>query len=227
MFFTRREAIQRTATLFGGAFRNYSAENRNLPPGDINPPAYADNLLGQVYGREPLFFTNHLEDKIRATVETSLYYPLEFKILALDATSVAGNNVSDPFGPANSFHWIVFHMFVNTDENGPLKFSILFEDFDSGNAPPVARCTLHRATLSDFDAGTVAVIGSANYEVVEDAGGVPHQISQVGLRPVYLNSSMALIHAFTGLDGAGIVERRIVYLELPESQPFGPLISTL
>lgn len=215
---SRREVVTRPFSIF--SLRNISTQT---PYPSHNNPAGSD-VIRQVYGRQKLFWSDVVMPEVRPTVETSLYWPLEYLPLNLDYTTAAGTNRTE-MGPPEGRHWLMLHLFVSAGENGNTKFSVAFLERQSDASGD--GITIHRSSLASMDAGNTAVIGSFNMEIHSDPAAAETQIHQTGLRPLYIPPNWNLVHAFTGLVGGNTATIRAIVIELPENQPFGALAGTL
>jgi len=195
-------------------------------PATTAPATTGGNVLQQLYSRTPTYFAQYLKSDVQLTVETSLGWPLNFQIHSQVVTAPAGTS-SLTIEIPQSTHWLISKMFVIVEgDSGAGKFVETIYRIISGIPSagiPGSTITLHRYEMANND--RVAIIGTYSSEV--HGAGLDFQDSCFGLRPLYIPHPHSLRINFEGLTGGGSINLRAMYLQLPESQPFGSLIGSL
>jgi hypothetical protein len=208
--------------LFGGRKTTYSpfsgAPNQIVMPSTSAPgsdPNLSDPVIS-AYSRQPLWFSSAVEPNIRAVVESSLYYPLQLSVLNT-FDRLLGGPFNRFFTPPSGKHWIVLTMYATLSEQ-PLTPGFSY-------ALSLGTDVINSATLipsHSFITQNAALIGGRSQAII---AGVPYY--EYGIPPVYVGNGYSLIYQLINSNPADISSYSLTYYELPENQPFGPLIGRI
>jgi len=225
----RHEAIKQPFSIF-------ASSALKLPPSRQKSEPQSTGVLKAVYGRQPIYWNSMLNSEVQATIDTTHYWPLSNKIVERDFTAVAGTNTRLLELDALESHYLVLNLST-------------FADASSAAAPPQVRLDLVRETNTAFGtasvmlgqttiqsaptgavSATVPLIGgfsSMGYNSGVAGGVADVRREYTGMRPVYIANGHDLLLTYFNLSAGFSVLVRANVIELPSSQPFGQLISTL
>ena len=193
-------------------------------PATTGPTDAGGNVLRQLYSGNPTYFAPYLKPDVQLNVETSLGWPLDLRSYGHMEETRAGWMSILPIGPPDSSHWIITHLYIRiAGEVGAGKFVETVYKIVGGSPSagiPGSTITLHRYEITHNE--RVGIIGS----YTSDQTG-SYQASCFGIRPLYLPHPHSLEIRIGILDGIGEINAGGLYLQLPESQPFGSLIGSL
>lgn len=180
------------------------------------------NAILSAFNRIPLWFTGNIVPTINPVIEASQYWPLQFQIRSFAFPNALAGPVPNRViigAPPEGKHWLITHLFADSGEaitSGVLQLQI---------GSRTNRLQAVRIGNVETELETqVAFIGTMTYRF----NNVQNQAVQFyGLRTVYLSSSDTLEILSSGYNGLSDVTGEFRFLELPENQPFGNMISAI
>jgi hypothetical protein len=204
---------------FSGSPNQISTPNVSSPGQD---PNISDPVIS-AYSRQPLWFSGSVEPNVRAVVESSLYYPLSLTVKNDTRISTGGVGGFDlfTFTPPPGKHWIMMSMLQTGVVPSATASHVLLLGNDITNAVALYGLRVYLPIGSIQPTSTSLIGGNAQFVVA----GVPYY--EFGIAPVYVGNGFQLIHEINGIPVGDPVTYSYMYYELPENQPFGPMIGNL
>lgn len=203
--------------------KNRSAKSAQNPQSGGGNQSITRQVINAIFGRTPLFYNAGLGDVISPIVDSSLYYPLVINTAFQEQNPVSTG--SFVWSPPTNKHWMVSFLNTNIPHVPPTGVTIdLILTIPNAINIVLSNNLLPASTTIQ---PVFPLIGGFNSEVdvTISPTAEPIFLSYTGIKSVYLNSSMSLIVRIVGSAGGDVLRSQIVYLELPENQPFGPAIT--
>lgn len=208
----------------------FDSENRNSAQ---NPSSGGSNwsiprqVINAIFGRNPTFFNAGLGDVIAPIVDTTLYYPLQPTSAEQRKTFTnPGDDMRIIWRPPDGKHWMVYFMnagVIHIPATGVEIETII-------TVTNRINIVISWLQLPAFPAipPIVPIIGGrwSASDVLTVPNSTTAPIMWTGTKSVYLNHTMSLIVSGQAVFVPGdTTSSQIIYLELPESQPFGPALT--
>ena len=178
-------------------------------------------VINAIFGRTPLFYNAGLADAIAPIVDTSLYYPLTplIKLQTVTVDAFGGFNIT--WKPDKGKHWMVYACNISNAvilAAPAIIVASLVVDNNANSVPLISYQLLEKTDVNELP-----IINSKTTTIDQlTTGTEPIVITFEGFKSLYLSSSMALNIGGLGYTPGNLQGSDILFLELPDNQPFGP-----